>query len=145
MPTSNSGRDSRRSSKSSATAKAPTKGNSDRKEKAKSSQIYDTSRRPSRQAESVLRIVEERPSGKGRTNSAPLIEGVSKLRRRDEAEDEERTIKQSKTPSAPQLDGVEPVQDEDEVAGVVGAIKRFEPFQTPEVRPAALTCCNVCH
>lgn len=34
------------------------------------------------------------------------------------------------------VDAVEGGQDEDEVAGVVGAIKHFEPFQKPQVWPA---------
>lgn len=136
MPSSNSGRDSRRSSKSGPSGNEAYKS-SDRREKAKSSQVYPSSRRGSRQAESTLGSVPERPSVKGRTYSAPLVDRVGEPGRRDELHDGEQTRKESKSSSAPRVDaggvGVEDAQDEDEVAGVVGAVKRFQPFQNPEV------------
>ncbi|KAK5175027.1 uncharacterized protein LTR77_000163 [Saxophila tyrrhenica] len=102
---------------------------SERREKAKSSQ-YEGTRRGSRQVEGSggLGVVREgeRPGMKGRTNSAPTIEsggrngggggkGVSDARRGEAGA------------------GAEDARDEDEVAGVVGAVKRFQPFQNPEI------------
>ena len=132
MPTSNSGRESRRSSKSGPSGNEANKS-SERREKAKSSQIYDGKRRGSKQAESTLGSVPERPGLKGRTNSAPLVEArITQPGSWDTLEDGPQT---SKSSSAPKIGagGVGDAQDEDEVAGVVGAVRRFQPFHSPEV------------
>ncbi|KAK3681546.1 hypothetical protein LTR37_020854 [Vermiconidia calcicola] len=129
MPTPSSGRDSRRSSKSGPSGNDAYKS-SERKEKAKSSQVYDSRRRGSKQVESGLGSVDERPKLKGRTSSAPLIEP-----QRHAVGDGEQTPPHSTGSSTPRATqgGVEAAQDEDEVAGVVGAIKHYQPFQSPEV------------
>ena len=139
MPTPSSGRDSRRSSKSGTSGREAQKSSNEGKEKAKSSQIYDAHRRGSRQAESALRIVEERPA-KGRTNSAPLIEPrIAESDGRNGAQDKERSVPKNKTSSSssvPRAGAASNTQDDDEKAGVagrVGAVRHFQPFQTPEV------------
>lgn len=136
MPTPGSGRESRRSSKSGASGSEAYKS-SERREKAKSSQVYDSRRRGSKQAESGLGSVSERPQLKGRTNSAPLIEA----RVRQGVRDGEQTGDEGKGSSTPRATygGDEDGRDEDEVAGVVGAVRNLQPFQTPEVR-ATITC-----
>lgn len=136
MPTPSSGRDSsRRSSKSGPSGNDAYKRNgSDRREKAKSSQVYEGSkRRGSRQAESGLDSVnEQRPGLKSRTNSAPLLEPQSRY---DVAAARGQTSVRATAPSTPVASGedVGTAQDEDEVAGVVGAVRHFQPFQNPEV------------
>ena len=130
MPTPSSGR---RSSKSGPSGSEASKS-SERREKAKSSQAYDTQRRGSRQAESTLGSVSEPPRLNGRTHSAPLVDRAGKAQRRDDLQDGEQMRKQSKSSSTPRAGaGAGDAQDEDEVAGVVGAVKRFQPFQSPEV------------
>jgi hypothetical protein len=120
MPTSGRG-ESRRSSKSGASGNDAYKS-SERREKAKSSQVYDSRRRGSKQSgEGRGAAPPERPTLKGRTNSAPVVE------RRGGQPD-----RPSKGPSSPRLD--EDAQDEDEVAGVVGAADRLQLVQQPEVR-----------
>ena len=140
MPTSSSGRESRRSSKS---GESTGYKSSDRREKAKSSQVYDTSRRPSRQAESGLGIVVERPGLKQRTNSAPVVETLANKQGKTDGDvDGEQVHKEESSASTPRATRVEDGRDEDEVAGVVGAISNFQPFQAPEVRyemPASKT------
>ena len=135
MPTSSSGRESRRSSKSGSTGKDVYKS-SERKEKSKSSQIYDGQRRGSRQAESGLGSASARPQLKGRTNSAPFIDGRSSepSRRQDVGKREQRDFDRQASATArvgPRT--AQDAQDEDEVAGVVGAVRHFQPFQSPEV------------
>ena len=130
MPTPSSGRESKRSSKSSAGANEAYKS-SDRREKSKSSQVYVGQRRGSRQAESELANASARPPLKGRTNSAPLIDARgADTGSRHNVEDGRQTG--SSTPRAGPR-GYQDAQDEDEVAGVVGAVRHFQPFQSPEV------------
>lgn len=126
---------SRRSSKSGTGGQADTNNvdaaykSSERREKAKSSQIYDARRRGSRQVE-----VEERPRLKSRTNSAPLVD--ARLGGREEGAQTSKGVRRGQA-SAPQLVGEaisEDAQDSDEEAGVVGAVKDLKPFRSPEVR-----------
>lgn len=78
----------------------------------------------------------ERPRLKARTNSAPLVTDRGRLtgheqqhhRRNDD--ESHRTLPSATSPII-DIDG----QDEDETLGVVGAIRQFHPFQTPEVCP----------
>jgi hypothetical protein len=125
MPTPSSGR---RSSKSGPSGNDAYKS-SERREKAKSSQVYESARRGSKQSE--LGSVAERPKIKSRTNSAPLIEP----RGRYEARASQTGNVRGKENAARGEVGVGAgdAQDEDEVAGVVGAVKHFSPFQNPEV------------
>lgn len=136
MPTQSSGRESRRSSRSGPTSDEAYKSG-ERREKAKSSQIYDSRRRSSRQTEGGLSSVSERPKLGGRTNSAPLIEGRHGQNREQTGN---RSKESSSTPPPLNDDGVQDARDEDEVAGVVGAIRHFQPFQNPEVRIETATC-----
>lgn len=136
MPTSTSGRDSRRSSKSGPSSNDAVKS-SERREKAKSSQSYSTAYINARR-ESVQRnlgSVPERPRVKSRTRSAPSIEprkpGAAQLTASIEDADQD-TEGRSITPQSgggAMADG----QDEDEVAGVVGAVRQYQPFQSLEV------------
>lgn len=142
MPTSGSGRDARRSSKSGSSGDDAQRS-SERREKAKSSQTYSAaysnSRRGSVQPTSQegLGSVPERPRVKTRTNSAPLIEvrkaggELSEDQDEDAAEQEEIEARDFAAPAGggAMADG----QDEDEVAGVVGALRQYHPFQSPEV------------
>lgn len=130
MPTPSSGRESKRSSKSSAGANEAYRG-SERREKSKSSQVYEAQRRGSKQAESGLVGASARPQVKGRTNSAPLIDARgADTASRQNVEDGKQTG--SSTPRAGRSD-LQDAQDEDEVAGVVGAVRHFQPFQSSEV------------
>ena len=134
MPTPSSGRESRRGSKASATA-SETYKSSERREKAKSSQVYDSRRRPSRQAETPP--TSARPQLKGRTNSAPLIDRTgAEPGTRQGVEHGGQTGASSNASSTPRGGShyVGDAQDEDEVAGVVGAMKSYQPFKTFEVR-----------
>ena len=135
MPTPSSGRESRRGSKSSVTPSEAQKS-SDRREKAKSSQIYDSRRRPSRQAESSFSSASARPQLKGRTNSAPLIDrGGADQSARHGNEYGVQTGHSSNASTTPRVSSrVVDAQDEDEVAGVVGAVKNYQPFKSFEVR-----------
>ena len=130
MPTPSSGRDSRRGSRANAVQAAAESGyaSTDRREKAKSSQIYDGRRRGSKQVE-----VEERPRLKSRTNSAPLVD--ARLGGRDDGEQTSKGARKGQA-SAPQVGEAigEDAQDSDEEAGVVGAVKDLKPFRSPEVR-----------
>ncbi|KAF2172529.1 hypothetical protein M409DRAFT_63188 [Zasmidium cellare ATCC 36951] len=81
----------------------------------------------------------ERPRLKARTNSAPLVTDRGRLtggqqqQRRDDDESRRQHRPPAPTTTAPSpnidVDG----QDEDETLGVVGAIRQFHPFQTPEL------------
>ena len=82
-----------------------------------------------------MKISAQRPDGKSRTNSAPLVQTISEPGRRDAVENGDK-------PYASDLDSRNrdegPVaiangQDEDEVAGVVGTLKHFQPFRNHEV------------
>lgn len=135
---SNSANQSRRSSKSTQSGRdrdsQPPRN--DRRQKAQSVQVETGRRRPSQQIEKPVRVADERPVVKSRTNSAPLVS-----RRADDAtrQDDSHGGAQSRAQASsarastavtvPELDA----QDEDEVAGVVGAIRHFQPFQPPEV------------
>lgn len=135
MPKPGSGPESRRSSKSGLSSNEVHKSSSDRKLKAKSNQFFDERRRPSQQAESALKISTEHPRLKSRTNSAPLVQTINEPGRRDALENGEKphnTDLESVNRNV-EVDVVEDGQDEDEVAGVVGAVKRFQPFQNSEV------------
>jgi len=138
MRTSSSGRESRRSSKSEQDAPRT----SDRHEKARSTQVHGSvhsgARRGSvQQSQEGLQSVPERPRLKSRTNSAPLVEtrraapGQPGGSRDGGAHKAAESVAKSRTSpaGAAMADG----QDEDEVAGVVGAVRQYEPFQSPEV------------
>ena len=134
MPTPSSGRESRRGSKSSATPSDAQKS-SDRREKAKSSQVYDGRRRPSRQAESSLSGAPARPPLKGRTNSAPLIDrGGAEVGARHGNDYGVQSGHSSNASTNPRAASRHvDAQDEDEVAGVVGAVRTYQPFKSFEV------------
>lgn len=139
MPTPSAGRESRRGSKSNASANEHYMSSGDRREKSKSSQIYDSRRRPSRQAESALGSPLARPQLKGRTNSAPLIDrGGTEPGTRYNDLYSDQTAASSNASTTPRIRsyGDGDAQDEDEVAGVVGALKAYQPFKSFEV------CCK---
>lgn len=80
----------------------------------------------------------ERPRLKTRTNSAPLVTDRGRLtgeqqhhRRDDESWHRPHARRPPPTAAPPPTDVAG--QDEDETLGVVGAIRRFHPFRTPEV------------
>ena len=91
----------------------------------------------------TMSVVPERPRVKTRTNSAPLIETRQQQQQQgngqrqqevdggeeDEEEEEEDGGAAAPTQAGAVVDG----QDEDEVAGVVGAVRQYQPFQSPEV------------
>lgn len=129
MPVPGSGRDSRRGSRSGGESGLRTAA---RTEKAKSSHGHagGASAGP-------------RPSLGTRTSSAPLVE-----RRRGSGY---AAGMQRLPPSQEHVDqagtgAVEPGQDEDEAAGVVGAMRQYEPFRSPQVcarqypRPCMIAC-----
>jgi len=121
MPAPSSGRDSRRGSRSGGESGLRTAA---RTEKAKSSQAYGHAGGASGGSAS------QRPSLGTRTSSAPLVE-----RRRGSGY---ATGMQRLPPSQEHVDqagtgAVEPGQDEDEAAGVVGAMRQYEPFRSPQV------------
>ncbi|GAB7360457.1 hypothetical protein MBLNU230_g8411t1 [Neophaeotheca triangularis] len=144
MPTTSSGRDSRRSSKSGNTAgdaRPAQKGH----RRENSSQYHATSQSARRgslkPAEPSSGGAPARPGLQIRTYSAPLIEGRTRVASgpatgngSDEARGEER-LDSSERQEFAQGTGaaVEGGQDEDEVAGAVGAIRQFRPFRSPEV------------
>ena len=144
MPTPSSGRESRRGSKSNAAANEAYKSSSDRREKAKSSQIYDSRRRPSRQAESALGSASARPQLKGRTNSAPLVDRVAEYGSRQTDRYGDQTAVSSTASTTPRVGTYadRDAQDEDEVAGVVGAFKTYQPFKSFEVQYKRLFGCK---
>jgi len=141
MPTSSTERESRRSSRSGPSGHEAYKS-SERTEKAKSSQNHAAPNSAARRGsvQPNLGSVAERPPFKTRTNSAPLVE------RREVGSDEEGTERQyvagkqdahaRHTPQAG-AGAMSNGQDEDEVAGVVGAVRQYQPFQSPEVSAAS--------
>lgn len=90
----------------------------------------------------------ERPRLKARTNSAPLVTDWGRLtggqqqQRRDDDESRRQHRPPAPTTTAPSPNRDVDGQDEDETLGVVGAIRQFHPFQTPEVCPL-VTCVRV--
>ncbi|KAK5136832.1 hypothetical protein LTR08_001754 [Meristemomyces frigidus] len=145
MPASSAGRDPRRSSKSGPAGSDAPKSAVDRREKAKSSQsysaAYNEARRGSVQPSEVRRgsaqpnlgSIVERPTYTSRTNSAPSVDvrtvgGRAPERTVEDARQELETSDMEAARGA-MSDG----QDEDEVAGVVGAVRQYQPFQSPEV------------
>ena len=126
MPTSTSGRDSKRSSRTSTT-EANKSSTSDRRAKAQSQQIYKQGRRPSQQVEDGLKVSAERPGVKSRTNSAPLVQTAVDAKRSSTGQKSTRA--QQDGPATTAKKAGEHAQDEDEVAGVVGAIRHFQPFR----------------
>lgn len=81
-----------------------------------------------------LQTVPERPRLKNRTNSAPLVET------RRTALDQHGGPKEGSGHGAAETAAKSPTgaavvdgQDEDEVAGVVGAVRQYQPFQSPEI------------
>ncbi|EMC95338.1 hypothetical protein BAUCODRAFT_578020 [Baudoinia panamericana UAMH 10762] len=141
---SSGGRDSRRSSKSGPSSQEAYR-NSERREKAKSTQSYTgtaygaaAARRgsvqPNADGSASLSSVPERPRLKARTHSAPLVEthpavrdGGDSPQQATEAEDRDYAVAQATLNAL--IDG----QDEDEVAGAVGTVRQYQPFQSPEV------------
>ena len=134
MPAPTSGRDSRRGSRSAGDSGFQ---NTDRREKAKSSQTYAQytgGAGPGGEGgpagvvspQSAVR----RPQLGGRTSSAPLVERrlgsghAAGLQRLPQGQEH---VAQAGTGAA------EAGQDEDEVAGVVGAMRQYEPFRSPQV------------
>jgi hypothetical protein len=122
MPAPSSGRDSsRRGSRSGGESGLRTAA---RTEKAKSSQVYGHAGGANGGSAS------QRPSLGTRTSSAPLVE-----RRRGSGY---AAGMQRLPPSQEHVDqvgtgAVEPGQDEDEAAGVVGGMRQYEPFRSPQV------------
>lgn len=137
MPTPSSGRESRRdsSSKSSAAAKESSRrsGYHKDREKAKSSQIYDSRR----QTDGTLGSATSRPQLKSRTNSAPLIDRGGAGSNAEHINGHgEQTAVSSTASTTPRVSSyrVPDAQDEDEVAGVVGAVRAYQPFKSFEVQ-----------
>lgn len=137
MSTSSSRNQSRRTSRSgpSTTSKEKDthKSSSDRRLKAKSTQIETGRRRGSQQTESGLVIASDRPALKSRVNSAPLVRRVADIGGAAGDGTHERKDDDVADALAAVESGDLDAQDEDEVAGVVGAVKHFQPFKTPEV------------
>ena len=135
MPTSSSGRESRRNSKPNVAANGSHKSSSDRRQKTQSTEVYTGRRRPSQQADNGIQLSTQRPEAKIRTNSAPLVHTISEpglrngLEKTDKISNSELDLRRRVATA----NSVEHGQDEDEVAGVVGAIKHFEPFRSPQV------------
>jgi len=127
MPTSTPGRDSKRSSRTSTT-EANKSSTSDRRAKAQSQQIYKQGRRPSQQVEDGLKVSAERPGVKSRTNSAPLVQTAADAKRSSTGQKSTRSQQDGPATTAKKAVGGQ-AQDEDEVAGVVGAIRHFQPFR----------------
>jgi len=144
MPTSGTGRESQRSSKSGLSGQEAYKS-SERKEKAKSSQYHAAPNSAARRGsvQPNLGSVTERPALKSRTNSAPLVERWEP--ESDEAGDGGQYVARNQEAHArdfaPQAGAgaMSNGQDEDEVAGVVGAVRQYQPFQSPKVWPALRT------
>ena len=135
MPTSSSGRESRRNSKPNATANGSVKSSGDRRQKAQSTEVYTGRRRPSQQADNGTQVYQQRPEVKTRTNSAPLVQTINEpgLRNGLEKGDKISNSVLDLQQRVADVNAVAPGQDEDEVAGVVGTVKHFEPFQSPRV------------
>lgn len=133
MPTPNAGRESRRSSKSGASG-SDAYHSSERREKAKSSQSYTTAQSASRRGSvqpqgSDLGSVPERPGLKSRTRSAPLVEYRKAPPAHPDTAEDRADGHEGQAGGGALADG----RDEDEVAGVVGAVRQYQPFQSPEV------------
>ncbi|KAI6805872.1 ras GEF, partial [Hortaea werneckii] len=139
MPTSSAAHEARRSSKSGPSAGYENKAY-ERREKSKSSQ-YHGARDPASRRGSVQPTQEGRVAGsttrprlKDRTNSAPIVEG-RQSEGRDKGQDGEDS--QDEGTDAEETNAAQPAMggamDEDEVAGVVGAVRQYQPFQSPEV------------
>lgn len=126
----------------------------ERREKAKSTQsysaAYSASRRGSVQPEQGrgLGSLPERPKLKSRTNSAPNVQtkrrgsqqathpqqqGADGVGADGIAETEDDEDEDEEEGKARQTAGMADGQDEDEVAGAVGAVRQYQPFQSPEV------------
>ncbi|KAI7589764.1 ras GEF [Hortaea werneckii] len=142
MPTSTAAPEARRSSKSGPSAGHENNKAYERREKSKSSQ-YHGARDPGSRRGSVQPTHQEggfagstaaRPRLKDRHNSAPIVEG-RQYSTRDEDQDGEES--QDEGTDAEETDAAQPAMggamDEDEVAGVVGAVRQYQPFQSPEV------------
>lgn len=133
---SSSATQSRRSSKSTQSGRDRDSqpARNDRRQKAQSVQVETGRRRPSQQIEKQLRIADERPSVKSRINSAPLVSRrVDDASRQEDGHDDAQPRAQAASARASKAIPDLGAQDEDEVAGVVGAIRHFQPFQPPEV------------
>ena len=115
MPASTSGRESRRGSKASAESGPH---NIERKEKAKSTQVYGHSS-------------PQRSQQGNRITSAPIVE-----RRRGSgyAAGLQRLPPSQEHMAQAGTGAAEAGQDEDEATGVVGAMRQYEPFRSPQVR-----------
>ncbi|KAI7353892.1 ras GEF [Hortaea werneckii] len=141
MPTSTAGHEARRSSKSGPSAGYENNKAYERREKSKSSQYHgarDTGYRrgsvqPTHQ-EGRVPGATARPRLKDRTNSAPIVEG-RQSGAGDKGRDGENS--QDEGTDADETDAAQPAMggamDDDEVAGVVGAVRQYQPFQSPEV------------
>jgi hypothetical protein len=115
MPAPSSGRDSRRGSKAGGESGLH---NLERKEKAKSTQYGQPGAAP------------QRPQQGTRTTSAPLVErrrGSGYAANLQRLPPSQEHVAQAGTGAA------EAGQDEDEVTGVVGAMRQYEPFRSPQV------------
>lgn len=139
MSTSSSRNQSRRTSRSgpsSSNKETTHKSSSERRSKAKSAQIVSDSgrRRASQQADTGLVVAAERPALKSRVNSAPLAQR-QRIAEGSDDEDPRSGLRGEEGGDATVAEErpVVDAQDEDEVAGVVGAVKHFQPFKTPEV------------
>ena len=119
MPAPSSRRDSRRGSKASGESGLH---NVERKEKAKSAQIHGGA--------VGAASAPQRPKSGNRTTSAPLVE-----RRRGSgyAAGLQRLPPSQEHGAQAGTGAPEEGQDEDEAAGVVGAMRQYEPFRSPQV------------
>jgi len=121
MPAQGSGRDSRRGSKASGESGLH---NIDRKEKAKSTQVCGPP------GALGAGSAPQRPPQGTRTTSAPLVErrrGSGYAANLQRLPPSQEHVAQAGTGAA------EAGQDEDEVTGVVGAVRQYEPFRSPQV------------
>lgn len=120
MPAPTSGRDSRRGSRASGES-GPL--NLERKEKAKSTQVYGQSS-PQRSQQGT------------RITSAPIVE-----RRRGSgyAAGLQRLPPSQEYMAQAGTGAAEAGQDEDEATGVVGVMRQYEPFRSPQVRDMSYT------
>nr|OQO28265.1 hypothetical protein B0A51_04355 [Rachicladosporium sp. CCFEE 5018] len=141
-----SGRDSRRGSRANNVAENSYK-NSERRDKAKSTQYTGSSSR-----RSSLKPLEagvestaadlKRPALTSRTNSAPLVErrrgsgydgGMPGMREEGEDAGNNARVTGHRPPPVVTTRYSQYGQDEDEVAGVVGAVRQYEPFRSPDL------------
>ena len=113
------GRESRRGSKASGESGLH---NIERKEKAKSTQVY---------GHSGIGSSPQRSQQGTRITSAPIVErrrGSGYAAGLQRLPPSQEHVAQAGTGAA------EAGQDEDEVTGVVGAMRQYEPFRSPQVR-----------